>query len=149
MRGRRRVERLAVNGEINVVSLIDVMMLLMVIFMITAPIMQGGVDIALPRADVQPLDPKSGLVVTLDRAGQVYVDQTRFTFEEFTGGVKALVDRKGGGGVYLRADEGVPYGLVVRLIGAMKAQGITEVGLVAEPEAAPLAAPEAAPRPQP
>jgi len=48
--------------------------------------------------------------------------------------VKALVDRKGGGGVYLRADAGVPYGTVVRVVAAMKAQGITEVGLVAEPE---------------
>lgn len=134
MRGRRRAERLAVNGEINVVSLIDVMMLLMVIFMITAPIMQGGVDVALPRADVAPLEPKSGVVVTVDRDGRIFVDDVRFTFDEFAGGVKALVERKGGGGVYLRADEGVPYGIVVRLVAAMKAQGITEVGLVAEPE---------------
>ncbi|MBU6364649.1 MAG: biopolymer transporter ExbD [Gemmatimonadetes bacterium] len=134
MRGRRRTERLAVNGEINVVSLIDVMMLLMVIFMITAPIMQGGVDVALPRADVAPLEPKSGVVVTVDRDGRIFVDDVPFAFEEFAGGVKALVERKGGGGVYLRADEGVPYGTVVRLVAAMKAQGITEVGLVAEPE---------------
>jgi biopolymer transport protein ExbD/biopolymer transport protein TolR len=102
--------------------------------MITAPIMQGGVDIALPRADVQPLEPKSGVVVSVDRTGQLFVDDVRFSFEEFAGGVKALVDRKGGGGVYLRADAGVPYGTVVRVVAAMKAQGITEVGLVAEPE---------------
>lgn len=137
MRGRRRGERMAVNGEINVVSLIDVMMLLMVIFMITAPIMQGGVDIALPRADVPLLQPKSGVVVTVDRTGQLFVDNVRFSFEEFAGGVKALVERKGGGGVYLRADAGVPYGTVVRVVAAMKAQGITEVGLVAEPETPP------------
>ncbi len=136
MRARRRSERLAVNGEINVVSLIDVMMLLMVIFMITAPIMQGGVDIALPRADVAPLEPKSGVIVSVDRTGQLFVDDVRFSFDEFAGGVKALVDRKGGGGVYLRADAVVPYGTVVRVVAAMKAQGITEVGLVAEPESA-------------
>ena len=59
---RRRRQRLDLNAEINVVSLIDVMMLLMVIFMITAPMMQGGVDISLPRAEARPLDPKSGLV---------------------------------------------------------------------------------------
>ena len=64
---RRRGQRLALNAEINVVSLIDVMMLLMIIFMITAPIMQGGVDVNLPKAEAKPLEPKSGLVVTVDR----------------------------------------------------------------------------------
>ncbi len=125
---------MGVNGEINVVSLIDVMMLLMVIFMITAPIMQGGVDIALPTADVRPLEPKNGLVVTVDRRGQIFVDETKLSFDEFAGSIKALSDKKGGGGVYLRADEAVPYGRVVQIVAAMKASGITDVGLVAEPE---------------
>jgi len=70
---RRRGERTPLNAEINVVSLIDVMMLLMVIFMITAPIMQGGVDVSLPKAEAQPLEPKSGLVVTVDRTGTIFV----------------------------------------------------------------------------
>ncbi|MFN5600454.1 biopolymer transporter ExbD [Gemmatimonas sp.] len=134
MRRGRRGDRMGVNGEINVVSLIDVMMLLMIIFMITAPMMQGGVDIALPSAEVKPLEPKNGLVVTVNRAGQIFVDDTKLTFDEFAGSIKALSDRKGGGGVFLRADQGVEYGVVVRLVAAMKARGITEVGLVAEPE---------------
>jgi biopolymer transport protein TolR len=132
-RGRRR-ERAGVNAEINVVSLIDVMMLLMIIFMITAPIMQGGVDIALPTADVAPLEPKNGLVITVDRRGDIFVDESKLSFDEFAGSVKALSDKKGGGGVYLRADAAVPYGTVVRIVAAMKAKGITDVGLVAEPE---------------
>ena len=66
MSRRRRGERSPLNAEINVVSLIDVMMLLMVIFMITAPIMQGGVDVRLPTADAKPLDPKGGMVVTVE-----------------------------------------------------------------------------------
>ena len=70
MRGRRRGDRMGINAEINVVSLIDVMMLLMVIFMITAPIMQGGVEIKLPKADVRPLEAKNGLVVTVDARGR-------------------------------------------------------------------------------
>ena len=134
MRRGRRGDRMGVNGEINVVSLIDVMMLLMIIFMITAPMMKGGVDIALPSAEVKPLEPKNGLVVTVNRAGQIFVDDTKLTFDEFAGSIKALSDRKGGGGVFLRADQGVEYGVVVRLVAAMKARGITEVGLVAEPE---------------
>ncbi len=134
MRRGRRGDRMGVNGEINVVSLIDVMMLLMVIFMITAPIMQGGVDIALPTADVRPLEPKNGLVVTVDRGGQIFVDEVKLSFDEFAGSIKALSDKKGGGGVYLRADEAVPYGRVVQIVAALKASGITDVGLVAEPE---------------
>lgn len=134
MRRGRRGERMGVNGEINVVSLIDVMMLLMVIFMITAPMMQGGVDIALPTAEVRPLEAKSGVNVTVDRRGQIFVDDVKLSFTEFSGSIKALADQKGGGGVYLRADESVPYGTVVKVVAAMKARGITDVGLVANPE---------------
>jgi biopolymer transport protein ExbD/biopolymer transport protein TolR len=122
------------NGEINVVSLIDVMMLLMVIFMITAPIMQGGVDVALPRAEVRPLEPKQGLVVTVNRRGEIFVDQTRLTYSEFRASFRALASSRARDGVYLRADQGVPYGSVVRVLAVMRAAGVGDVGLVAEPE---------------
>lgn len=125
---------MGVNGEINVVSLIDVMMLLMVIFMITAPIMQGGVDINLPKADVRPMDAKNGLVVTIDRNGQIFVDRTRLSFREFSGSIKGLSDKKGGGGVSVSADRDVRYEIVLKVVAALKAAGITEVGLVGEPE---------------
>lgn len=133
-RGRRRGERLALEAEINVVNLIDVMMLLMVIFMITAPMMQGGVDVSLPKAEARPLDSKSGLVVTIDNAGVIFVDQDKLSYDEFRASFKALADQKGKGGVYLRADQGVPYGTVVKVLAVMKASGSTDVGLVAEPE---------------
>ena len=131
---RRSRARMPLNGEINVVSLIDVMMLLMVIFMITAPIMQGGVDVALPRADVRPLEPKQGLVVTVNRRGEIFVDQTRLTYSEFRASFRALASRRGRDGVYLRADQGVPYGSVVRVLAVMRTAGVGDVGLVAEPE---------------
>jgi biopolymer transport protein ExbD/biopolymer transport protein TolR len=136
MAGRRR-ERLPLNAEINVVSLIDVMMLMMVIFMITAPIMQGGVDVALPQAQAKALEPKSGLVVTIDRTGQIFVDETRLTYDEFRGSFRALAAKHGSNGVYLRADAGVPYGTVVRVLAIMRNTGVGDVGLVAEPEAQP------------
>jgi biopolymer transport protein ExbD/biopolymer transport protein TolR len=129
----RRV-RLPLNAEINVVSLIDVMMLLMVIFMITAPIMQGGVDVALPKAEAKPLEPKSGLVVTVNRAGQIFVDETRLTYNEFRASFAALAATRGKDGVYLRADQGVPYGTVVQVLAVMRSTGVPDVGLVAEPE---------------
>lgn len=131
---RRRARGLPLNAEINVVSLIDVMMLLMVIFMITAPIMQGGVDVALPRADARPLEPKSGLVVTVDRRGDIYVDQARLTYDEFRASFRSLASQRGKQGVYLRADERVPYGAVVRVLAVMRGAGVGDVGLVAEPE---------------
>ena len=77
---RRHRARSALNAEINVVSLIDVMMLLMVIFMITAPMMQGGVDVALPTGEARPLEPKSGLVVTVDRGAKIFVDRKSYIF---------------------------------------------------------------------
>lgn len=131
---RRRRERMGLNAEINVVSLIDVMMLLMVIFMITAPIMQGGVDVTLPKAEARPLEPKSGLVVTVDKNGGIHVDETVLTFAEFRATFKALASDRGKEGVYLRADAGVPYGDVVRVLAVMRASGTPDVGLVAEPE---------------
>ena len=132
-RGRRR-EALPLNAEINVVSLIDVMLLLLVIFMITAPMMQGGVDVALPRADVRPMEAKSGLVVTVRRSGEIYVDQTRLTFDEFRASFAALAQQQARSGVYLRADQAVDYGSVVRVLAIMRGAGVGDVGLVAEPE---------------
>jgi len=131
-RGRGR-DRLVLNAEINVVSLIDVMMLLMIIFMITAPMMQGGVDITLPKAQSRPLESKSGLTVTIDRRGAIYVDEARLSLAQFTASFKALANRRGSGGVYLRADDGVPYGSVVKVLAIMRASGVGDIGLVAEP----------------
>ena len=131
---RRRRDRLALNAEINVVNLIDVMLLLLVIFMITAPMMQGGVDISLPRAEARPLEPKSGLVVTVNRAGEIVVDDTPMSFEQFRGSIRSLADRRGGQGVYLRADQAAVYGSVARVLAAMRAAGVSDVGLVTEPE---------------
>jgi biopolymer transport protein ExbD/biopolymer transport protein TolR len=120
------------------VSLIDVMMLLMVIFMITAPMMQGGVDVALPRAQARPLEAKSGVVVTVNRQGAIFLDQTQLTYDEFAASFSSLAAERGReGGIYLRADEGVPYGTVVRVLAVMRTAGVGDVGLVAEPEAVP------------
>ena len=135
---RRKRGGLPLNADINVVSLIDVMMLLMVIFMITAPMMQGGVDVALPRAQARPLEAKSGVVVTVNRQGAIFLDQTQLTYDEFAASFSSLAAERGReGGIYLRADEGVPYGTVVRVLAVMRTAGVGDVGLVAEPEAVP------------
>ena len=125
------------NAEINVVSLIDVMLLLLVIFMITAPMMQGGVDVALPKAEAKPLDPKSGLVVTIDKSGAVYVDETRMTLSEFRSAFRSMAAKRTSDGVYLRGDAGVPYGIVTQVIAIMRAAGVGDVGLMTDPEQSP------------
>jgi biopolymer transport protein TolR len=135
---RHRRRELALNAEINVVSLIDVILLLLVIFMITAPMMQGGVDVALPKADAKPLDqPKSGLVVSVDRSGAIYVDQTKMTLPEFRASFRALASNRVRDGVYLRGDAGVPYGVVTQVLAVMRAAGVGDVGLVTDPESTP------------
>ncbi len=135
---RHRRRELALNAEINVVSLIDVILLLLVIFMITAPMMQGGVDVALPKADAKPLEqPKSGLVVSVDRNGAIYVDETKMTFPEFRASFRALASKRVRDGVYLRGDTNVPYGVVTQVLAVMRAAGVGDVGLVTDPETKP------------
>jgi biopolymer transport protein TolR len=134
---RRRRERLELNADINVVNLIDVMLLLLVVFMITAPMMTGGVDISLPRAEARPLESKSGLTVTVTRAGEILVDDTRMSFNQFRAAFRALAAQRGREGLYLRADAAVDYGTVVRVLAIMRAAGVGDVGLVTEPEDIP------------
>jgi biopolymer transport protein TolR len=125
------------NADINVVNLIDVMLLLLVVFMITAPMMTGGVDIRLPRAEARPLESKSGLTVTVTRDGKILVDETAMSFEEFKAAFKSIARPKARQGLYLRADKDVEYGIVVRVLSVMKLANIGEVGLVTEPEEIP------------
>ena len=134
---RRRGERVPLNADINVVNLIEVMLLLMVIFMLTAPMMQGGVDVSLPKADAEPLEAKRGMVVTVTSDGGILVDETRLSLAEFRGSFAALAAKERRDGVYLRADQAVPYGTVVQVLAVIRGSGVSDVGLVAEPETAP------------
>ncbi len=125
---------LPLAADINVTSLVDVAFVLLIIFMITAPIMQGGVDVDLPRAEARPLQPKQGLVVSVDRQGRIFVDETPLSFEDFRASFPALVSARQPSGVYLRADRRVDYGQVVRVLAVMRLAGVRAVGLVAESE---------------
>ncbi len=132
--GLRGHGELPVMADINVTSLVDVAFVLLIIFMITAPIMQGGVDVQLPRAEARPLQAREGLVVSIDRAGRIFVDETALSYEDFRTAFPAMVAARQPSGVYLRADRRVDYGQVVRVLAAMRAAGIGDVGLVAEEE---------------
>src|SRR5437899_12664846 len=132
--GLRGHGELPLNADINVTSLVDVAFVLLIIFMITAPMMQGGVDVRLPRAAARPLEAREGLMGTVDRNGRIFVDETPFSYAAFHSGFQALVSRRRPRGVYLRADRGVPYGDVVRVLAVIRASGVQNVGLVAEDE---------------
>ena len=134
MARHRRRHRYELNADVNVVSLIDVMLLLLVIFMITAPMMQGGVDLTLPKADAKPMESKDALSITVNRAGAIVVDNTTLTLSQFRTTVRSLAMNRSKNGVYLRADQGVNYGLVVQLLAILNRAGINNVGLVTEPE---------------
>ena len=125
---------LPVRAEINVTSLVDVAFTLLVIFMITAPILQGGVEVAVPKAPSAPLQVSEGLVITVDRDGQIYVDDDVFTREEFAATIVQMVERKGGPTVYVKGDRDVPYGSVLWVIGQLKESDIDAVSLIAEPD---------------
>ena len=134
MARRPRRQKFALNADVNVVSLIDVMMLLLVIFMITAPMMEGGVDITLPKTESKPLESKDGLTITVSREGTIVVDNEKLTLSEFRVAVRQLAANRSRNGVYLRADQNVNYGMIAQLLAIMNGAGITNVGLVTEPE---------------
>lgn len=121
-------------ADVNVTSLVDVAFVLLIIFMITAPIMQGGVDVQLPRAEARPIPAKEGMVVSVDREGRIFIDETRVSYNDFRMTFGALVQSRKPKSVYLRADRRVPYGEVVKVLAIIRVSGIADVGLVAEEE---------------
>jgi biopolymer transport protein ExbD/biopolymer transport protein TolR len=133
-RSRQATNGLPVRAEINVTSLVDVAFILLIIFMITAPILQGGVEIEIPRAPAAPLRASEGIVITIDRTGRIYLDDTPVTMEEFDASVVQVIKRRDPETVYVKGDANVAYGVVLKVIGKLKEAEIESVSLVAEPE---------------
>ncbi len=133
--GRNRDdERYAVRADINVTSLVDVAFTLLVIFMITAPILQGGIEIAVPKAPAAPLQTSEGLVISITKEGELYLDDAPVSLEEFDATVIEVIRRRGSPTVYVKGDAEVPYGMVLRVIGRLKEAEIDAVSLIAQPE---------------
>jgi biopolymer transport protein TolR len=135
--GLRGHGELPLNADINVTSLVDVAFVLLIIFMIAAPIMQGGVDVQLPRAEARPITAREGMVVSVDRQGRIFIDQTQVSYNDFRLTFKSLVTARKPASVYVRADSRVPYGDVVRVLAVIRTSGVRDVGLVAQDETAP------------
>lgn len=125
---------LPLTADINLINLVDVAFTLLVIFMITAPILQGGVEVQVPQAEVAPLPASQAIVVTVDREGGVFIGEAPVTLEEFKAAIQDVWRQKGNPPVYVQGDEQAAYGTVLRVVAALKAAEIDAVGLVAEPE---------------
>ena len=119
---------------INVTPLVDVMLVLLVIFMVTAPMIQQGVTVDLPAAAGGPLPgEESPLVVSVTADGSVYLNDTAMGIDALAAKLGAIVKERPGAVVYLRADEKARYGVVAKVVGALKQAGIEQLGLVSEP----------------
>ena len=132
MRRHRARQRTPLNAEINVVSLIDVMMLLMIIFMITAPLLTGGVDVKLPKANVRASQVDNPIMLSITQDGVIVLDNERVARDELRGALAALAGRASGRTIYLKGDEGAAYGDVVQVLALLREVGLQNVSLVAE-----------------
>jgi biopolymer transport protein TolR len=122
-------------SEINVTPFVDVMLVLLIIFMVTAPMLTQGVEVDLPRTKTVRTLPQDSdhLVVTLKRDGTIYLDEYKVKLDEVEKHLKKIAQDKNKL-VYLQADQDVAYGLVVKLMSRIKAAGINRLGVVAEEE---------------
>lgn len=121
-------------SNINVTPFVDVMLVLLVIFMVTAPIIQQGVEVNLPQAQASPVVGEAEpLIVTVTREGQVYLNDNEVTPAELRTKLQAIRNLDAQKPVYLRADRDVRYGSVIATIGEIKGAGIERLGMIALP----------------
>jgi biopolymer transport protein TolR len=121
-------------SEINVTPLVDVMLVLLIIFMITAPMMQQGLEVQLPVAGgtTQPSLEKE-IVLTVKKDGTIYLNQTVYALEALQPKLQALYKNRRDQRLFLRADTNVPYGVVVRVMDEVKKAGVLQLGMITQP----------------
>ena len=136
--GRRRHRRRPVMAEINVTPMVDVMLVLLIIFMVSAPLLTAGVPLELPQTQAKTLEQenKEPLTVSVNEKGQTYLQNTEIPLEEVVPKLKAITDARGGADerIYVRGDRQVDYGTVMRVMGRISAAGYRRVALVTDVE---------------
>ncbi len=126
-----KLNRRQALSEINVTPFVDVMLVLLIIFMVTAPLLQQGIDINLPQAKGKEMPTAERIVITIKKDGKIYLDKTAVTLKS----MKAALAKKTNKEVFLKADKNVPYGNVVAVMGELREMGIEKLGMVTEPKA--------------
>jgi biopolymer transport protein TolR len=121
-------------SEINVTPFVDVMLVLLIIFMVTAPMMIQGVNVDLPEATAKPLDSeKEHLVITINKDQQVYINDVVATVESLGEKLSKILQGRSDRDVYLKADKNIPYGIVVQVMAEIKGAGVEQLGMITEP----------------
>ena len=123
-----------VMADINVTPLVDVMLVLLIIFMIAAPMLHQGIEVALPRAEAAPLQMRmeDPLVLSIDRDGKIFLRDTPVEIEDLVDQVKAQTEARGDDSVFLKGDREVPYGRIVEVLDVLHRGGIVHVGMVTD-----------------
>ena len=132
--GNRGNEDRNVMSEINVTPFVDVMLVLLIIFMVTAPMMQQGVQVNLPKADTKAMSPQEvTVVVSIEKNGKLFVNNTEIPATELRSRLSGIFATRAKKEVFLKADKDVPYGEVVQAMAEIKGAGIERLGMVTEP----------------
>jgi len=124
-------------SEINVTPLVDVMLVLLIIFMVVAPKLEKGVSVKLPTLpanEIQAISIDEDLIVAIEADGSVHVGDLKVPTDKLATVLAAIVEQRNDKAVYLKGDHRVPYGRVVAVMGAVRAAGVTEIGMIAEPQ---------------
>ena len=123
-------------SDINVTPFVDVMLVLLIIFMVTAPMMMQGVDVALPEATAEPLESeKEHLIVTINTQNQIFINDFQVTVDGLGEKLKKILEGRSDREVFLKADKDISYGTVVHVMAEIKGAGVEKLGMVTEPEA--------------
>jgi biopolymer transport protein TolR len=131
--GRRLGDR-RMMAEINVTPLVDVMLVLLIIFMVTAPMLTQGVDVNLPQANAKAMRAEEErLVITVDMHSRIFIGKQPVEFNRLHPALSAIVAQRADRQVYFRADRSVPYGFVVKVIAEVRNAGVEKLGMVTEP----------------
>lgn len=120
-------------AEINVIPLVDVVLVLLVIFMVTAPMLYRGMDIKLPTSATNSIKPEMRAVLTIEKDQRLYLDKDPVSVVQLEQKLKMLKHQNSDVSVYLRADRDVPYGVVVQVMDGVKRAGIDKLGMVTDP----------------
>ncbi|MGA8833442.1 MAG: protein TolR [Desulfomonilaceae bacterium] len=124
-------------ADINVTPLVDVMLVLLIIFMVTAPMLQEGVSVELPAAKGEPIEKaqqRDEVIISVSGAGSIYVNDKAVTEDQLATVVLDVTKDKPNRDVFLRADKTVPYGVVVRIMASLKTAGIANLGMITTPQ---------------